>query len=599
MTIRRPSRTRVRLTVTTLVALLAAIAAARLARAATPAAPAAQAANTAAATAPADSALARYDGGVIYPHDFREGWWMLSPPQRPPGDPVTSRKTFLRSVVDRKLVAEAAHKHPFTLAPEESLSFQRDYDQLVENALFTELTKEVPPPSDADLERYRRRKTFLAEVRFVNFATVERARSWRSRLMIGTPFSKLDEAIRREGPALATADSFRFVAAEQIPDTLAQIIWAMRPGQVSDVIPDTAGPTIILVRSFLRRPGTMAGENAGLRMELQTKQYARIREDFRAQLAQRVGRTFDMPNMQKLLEAHLKLPPRTDIDSVTGKPVIRPNLPMPVMAWSDTGLVLARAGSTTVTVMGYLRFYARLQSYSRPEVREMGSLEGAVDRIALAPALLAAAKERGLDNQPNIVATLANMREGFAVTHFYHDMFETKVVVTEDGLRKLWSADPAHYNDRASVTPRILAVDRESLADSLATRLAAGASFVDLVKEYSIDGATVEKGGLTGEVFEGTQENAQLEHRMLLTPVGKWGGPERTPQGFTLWRIEAARPGVKRTFEDARWMVERDYKILEADRLLTAWLDGLKKSLHVEYYDDRITPMLGRGGPWD
>jgi parvulin-like peptidyl-prolyl isomerase len=597
MTIGRPSRTRTRFTVIPLLGLLGALAAARLMGAATPAASAAPAAS--ATAAPGDSALARYDGGVIYPHDFREGWWMLSPPQRPPGDPLDSRKAFLRSVVDRKLVAEAAHKHPFTLAPEESVSFQRDYDQLLENALFTELTKDVPPPSDAEVERYRRRRTFLAEVRFVNFASAERAHSWRSRLMIGTPFSKLDQAIRREGPALATADSFRFVAAEQIPDTLAQIIWSMRPGQVSDVLPDAAGPTIILLRTFLRRPGAMGGENAGLRMELQTKQYARIRENFRAQLAQKVGRTFEMPNMQKLLEAHLRIPPRTDVDSVTGKPVIRPNLPMPVMAWSDTGLVLARAGSTTVTVMDYLRFYARMQSYARPEIREMESLEGAVDRIALAPALLAAAKERGLDNRPSLVATLANMREGFAVSHFYHDMFETKVVVTEDGLRKLWSADPAHYNDRASVTPRILAVDRESLADSLAKRLAAGASFVDLVKEYSIDGVTAEKGGLTGEVYEGTQENAELEHRMINTPVGKWGGPERTPQGFTLWRIESARPGVKRSFEDARWMVERDYKILEADRLLTAWLDGLKKSLHVEYYDDRITPTLGRGGPWD
>ena len=97
----------------------------------------------------------------VYPHDFRAAWWMLSPPQRPPGDALASRKAFLRSVVERQLLAVEARKRTLVLAPEESLAIEHTRVQLIQNALFDALTKDLKPPTDADVERYRRQKTEL------------------------------------------------------------------------------------------------------------------------------------------------------------------------------------------------------------------------------------------------------------------------------------------------------------------------------------------------------------------------------------------------------------------------------------------------------
>jgi hypothetical protein len=61
-----------------------------------------------------------------------------------------------------------------------------------------------------------------------------------------------------------------------------------------------------------------------------------------------------------------------------------------------------------------------------------------------------------------------------------------------------------------------------------------------------------------------------------------------------IWKIDAATPGVVRNFDEARTMVERDFRILEADRLLTELLVRLRKEAEVKIYEDRVTTDLGR-----
>jgi len=173
------------------------------------------------------------------------------------------------------------------------------------------------------------------------------------------------------------------------------------------------------------------------------------------------------------------------------------------------------------------------------------------------------------------------------------------VKVTDQALRKYYAADTKHYDDRASVTTRIIVVDHQSLADSIRTQLDHGASFAELVKQYSIDGATAKNGGSTGPIYRGSQDNAGLEDAMFKTPVGKLGGPLQTAGGWVVWKVEASAPGMKRTFAQAREMVERDYRIVEADRMLTDYLAAEKARRHLVLYNDRVTPTLGHGGPWD
>ena len=556
-------------------------------------------AASAADTVP-DSILASYDGGVVTPTEFTKAWWKLAPSEYPPGDPVKSRQTFLGSVVDRKLLARAALKRPLVLTPEETAEIERQRDLLIQNGLFAELTKHRPAPTSDELDLLLRQGTTLADVRLIRFKDLSRARLWYTRLSSGTPAATFDRALEREGAALAEADTFRTVMADQLPDTLAKVIWALRPGQVSPVLEFKDAPTLIQVRAFPPLPNKSFEESrSGLEAEYQRRQFSRVRERFRLEAVQNLHRTFDEEGMALLLKAHIQLPSRNDVDSVSGLPSVRATIPLPAVAPTDTARVLARAGGRSYTIGDYLAFWGRVPAFARPEVRDRGALESAVDRIALADEIVRRGRAAGIDKDPRLLERIDQMREGYALDHYYRDEIQSKIKVEESDLRKLFAKEPGHYDTKPSIFSHIIAVDRRTLADSLLVQLKNGASFEDLARTHSTDAETGNKGGDAGQMVRGTQTNAGLEDAMFATAVGQVGGPEQTPQGWVLWRIDAKTPAVKRSFEDARDLLERDFRVLEGERLLNERLAKLRKEAHVKMYLDRVTATLGAGGPWD
>lgn len=561
----------------------------------------AAAAEAAEARAPgsADTLLAVFTGGEVTPTEFAHAWRILQPNERPPGNALESRRTFLLRMVDRKLLAREALRRPLTLTPEEQAELDRARAQLVQNELFFDLAGGPIRPTPAELEVFRRQRSEIAEVRFVNFPDWDKARSWRMRLTTGTPFSALDEAIRRGGPEAPAADSFRFVAAEQIPDTLAKVIWAMRPGQVSELHSFAGQPVLIQLRAYAPYPRTASPEDSyTLEENYRRRREALLRERFRAELAERVGRVFVDEGMDVLLAGYLRLPPRNEVDSLTGMPRVRVNIPLPVFTAADTGLIVARTRDRELNLVSYLRYWGRLPMFALPEVRERSVLEGAVDRVILEDELVRMGLERGLDRKPTVVAELDRMREGFALDHWFETTIAPQVRVDDAALRRFFAAQPkGHYDDPATADARIILLDRKALADSLLALARGGADFAELARTHSMDVRSGAEGGRT-RLERGTNKNVGLEDEIFATAAGELGGPERTPEGWVIWKTEAMSPGTIRTLDQAREWVERDYRIIEGERILEEHLARLRKQAKVRLFDERITAELGAGGSW-
>jgi hypothetical protein len=356
---------------------------------------------------------------------------------------------------------------------------------------------------------------------------------------------------------------------------------------------------LIHVRAFTPRPGGNLNDDAlTIRTDWQRRQYDRVRQSMRVDLAATIGRTFVDQGMNVLLAGFLKLPPRSDVDSITGMPVMRANLPLPVFTAADTGHILARTKRGELNLVSYLRYWSRVAPFARPEVREREVLEATVDRVLLEDELVEMGIARGLDKSPALLRELDQMREGFALDHFYEANIASRIAVDEASLQRYFASRPGHYDDPATMEARILVVDREDLADSLLKVIRAGQSFADLAKAFSIEGNSGAKGGQTGVIARGSNKNVGLEDAMFATAVGAYGGPERTPEGFVIWRVEATKPGKKRTLDEAREWVVRDYKTIEGEKVLEKMLEELRKEAKAKIYLDRVTLELGTGGDW-
>ena len=559
----------------------------------------APAATPAPATAgPGDTLLATFDGGAITPTEFSAAYRNLLPNERPAGDRLAARRTFLIRMVDRALLAREATKTPLVLTDSEQAELERARTQMIQNDLFDELTKDLPPPTPDELDTFKRQRTHLAEVRFITFKEWQAARSWRLRLSTGTPMAALDEAIARGGRAAPTADAFRPLAGDQIPDTLASVIWAMRPGQVSEVHSFAGQPVLIHLRGFLPRPGAKTGDDLSLREDFRRRQHDRVRNRMRVELAESIGRTFVDPNLDFLLAGFMKIPPRSDVDSLTGTPVMRANLPLPVFTAADTGRILARTKRGELSLVAYLRYWGRVPPYARPEIRERPVLEATIDRVLLESELVDIGRTRGLDQSPKILRELERMKEGFALDHYYAQIIDAKVPLDEARLAAYFASRPGHYDDPAALESRIILVERKELADSLMALLRSGASFADLARTHSNEGQSAAQGGKTGFVLRGGNKNVGLEDAMFATPVGQLGGPERTPEGFVIWKVEGYRPGKKRTLDEAREWVVRDYRTIEGEKILAAHLEELRRKANTRLYPERVTLELGSGSDW-
>lgn len=535
----------------------------------------------------ADSALALFDGGAVFPTEYARLWTKLLIASRPAGPVDEAQKVFLTRVVDRKLLAADISRRPFTPSAAEQRQLDQTRDQLVKNLSFHRTIGKLAEPDPAELEIFIRRLNRIAVARLIVFNDWDVARTWRNRLLSGTPMSAFEAALRRDGPGLALADSFRLITTEQVSDTLGQAIWALRPGQVSDVQSFSGRPTLVHLKNFEVRPARVTGELA-VKEEFQRRKYDVLRERERLRLAESVARRFEEDALSFLLAAHLRIPPRTDVDTLSGLPVIRPNLPLPEIALADTGRVLARTRNGDTTIGAYLRFWRMVEAYARPEIRERLSLEGAVDRVALDGEILRLALAEGLDRDSTVIDAVARQREGFALDDYFREEIQKFVVLEEKSVRALWEKDPKHYNDPASLEARLLTVDRKSLADSVLERLRGGASFESMAREYSIDQSNADNGFRTGLLYAGSQRNAGLENSMFATEIGGLGGPESTPEGWVIWKLDAKTPGVERTYEMAREMVERDARIMAEEALLEKKLAALRKKARVKLLVERI-----------
>jgi parvulin-like peptidyl-prolyl isomerase len=559
----------------------------------------AHAAAAAAAAESPDSALATYDGGAVYPHEFAPAWQGLQPPDREGPDVLKLKREFVHRIVDRELLLREALKRPVTMMPAEKAAYERTRRAYLQNALFEHMRRQLPPVSEEDLRIFTRQNRELAMIRFVSFKDVPSANAWRQRLVRGIPMSVLDGAIQKGGPDAPTADEPRAVAAELVPDSLAQRIWAMRPGEVSDVIVHGSEVALIHVLSFIPRTSPVQLSNpAAVEAAFSARIEERLRQKIRVQFHHDYAVRYDETNTKYLLDRFQKtVPPRQTTDA-SGTPNYRLTMPMPQIATSDSvKLLVTTSRGDSLTIGGYVRFWDNVPATQRPDIQEMDALTAAIDRVLFADILVEKAVEQGLERDSVVVAGLQRFREASALDHYYLDEVWNRVDMSMPKLEAYFASKPGHYDDPESIKPRLIQVDSKQLADSLRARLDAGDSFSDLAEKFSIHGESAAKGGQLGTIARGMNAsgNVSLEDAMFAAPVGKIGGPTAVPEGFVIWVVDAHFPVRRRTLKDpdALGWVRRDYQIEESERILGTLLAKLQEDAHVKYFPERVTKDLG------
>ncbi|MBI3998313.1 MAG: peptidylprolyl isomerase, partial [Armatimonadetes bacterium] len=165
--------------------------------------------------------------------------------------------------------------------------------------------------------------------------------------------------------------------------------------------------------------------------------------------------------------------------------------------------------------------------------------------------------------------------------------------VTDEEVRKQFDGNRKQYDRPAQIKVshilfRIGGKADEPVAAAKArivqAKLADGAKFEDLAREYSDDKASAEQGGDLGLVPKGKLVKEFEDAAWALKP-GQTSGPVRTEYGLHIIRVTAMQPAEQAEFDKVKDEIRAQMLGSKRQQAFEAWLDQQRKAAKVERFE--------------
>ncbi|RYZ43811.1 MAG: peptidyl-prolyl cis-trans isomerase [Myxococcaceae bacterium] len=215
--------------------------------------------------------VGRYDGGVITETELQEESSKLVSPLREQFERPAGQREFVRSMIDKRLLAQEARRRGLDGTPEIQRQVQALEERLIIQALLAAEERGAPPPTPAEQrawydghkadfeqpERLRLGRVFAAVTPGATSAQRTQARTRAERfakqLQAGTPLAKV--AAGGDGPERAQGGELPVLSRGQWggdPAVERAAFALLKPGEVSPVVAEPGGFSVLQLLE--RRP---------------------------------------------------------------------------------------------------------------------------------------------------------------------------------------------------------------------------------------------------------------------------------------------------------------------------------------------------------
>lgn len=155
--------------------------------------------------------------------------------------------------------------------------------------------------------------------------------------------------------------------------------------------------------------------------------------------------------------------------------------------------------------------------------------------------------------------------------------------VTDAEAKAYFDKNAAQYGQPESVTARHILVKTEAEAKAIIEQLKAGADFVTLAKEKSIEPGAKESGGNLGTFTKGKMV-PEFEAAAFSQKVGTFSTtPVKTQFGYHIIYVEAHTPAKAADFTQVKAQVAQDALNAAKDTKFQTYFEALRKKAKVVY----------------
>jgi parvulin-like peptidyl-prolyl isomerase len=241
----------------------------------------------------------------------------------------------------------------------------------------------------------------------------------------------------------------------------------------------------------------------------------------------------------------------------------------PSISLDDPGPILAKVGKAQITARDYYHKLMMRGMWSS-EISLDTVIKGTIDELINDKLVELEAVKEGLLDEPEVVEDAKNYQDSLLVMTYIEQVVNPKINVTEAEIDSFYEANRENYRGASEVVINQITVADKSTADSLMTRLKAGADFGWLAKTYSTDDYA-DKSGYYGSVSTDVFPES-IRKEVESCALGDILGPYRVEDGYMIFKISDRTPG----------------KILE----LSSTAENIKQILYQQHFNQVLNETL-------
>jgi peptidyl-prolyl cis-trans isomerase C len=167
--------------------------------------------------------------------------------------------------------------------------------------------------------------------------------------------------------------------------------------------------------------------------------------------------------------------------------------------------------------------------------------------------------------------------------------------VTDEEVRRQFETDRAKYDRPAQIhvahilfriADKAQAAVAQAKAKIVQARLAEGAKFEDLARQYSDDPGSAERGGDLGFVARGSLVKEFEDAAWALKP-GQTSGLVRTQYGVHIIRVLEVQPAQQADFDRLKDEIRTQLLQAKREKAFERWLEQQRKAAKIEQFPRR------------
>ncbi|MCM0080977.1 peptidylprolyl isomerase [Geomonas sp. Red32] len=255
----------------------------------------------------------------------------------------------------------------------------------------------------------------------------------------------------------------------------------------------------------------------------------------------------------------------------------------------SSGAVIAEVNGEKITDQDFYREQENLPPYLKPMTETPEGRKEMLDTMVVRDLIIQQAKKDGIDKSEAVAAKLEDLKKRVIVEAYLKKKVEESASLSDTELKDFYNKNIDKFKTGEQIKASHILVKDEAQAKDIEKQLKAGASFEDLAKKYSQDGAA-QKGGDLGWFGRGSMI-PDFENVAFGLKEGQVSGIVKTKFGYHIIKLTGKRAAGTRSFEEVKDQIKQAILPQKQQEVFKKLKEDLKKSAKIDIKEDALKQL--------